>query len=272
MSSGAAPLEVSRQARRQWVEHVLRGLPMVTQSLALWAQRQLDAPAISRAAGEERRDLLEALARHQDDWQRVVADRLPRRMLQAAPASAARPGAARPAGSPAAASAPAPVSPGARWAPRPAPAAAAPGAAGAPEELSLSLVDDATIERGIYGSRLGAAVADLCSWELVDLRARIAHLEGVDSLAETDLLQPATLGRLFADSWTDAGLTLRFWRLCATALHEQLALVCLTACQELNRKLVAAGVMPEVRLQGRKIESAGAARAAGPAPSPAPAP
>lgn len=256
MSSGAAPHEIARQARRQWAEHVLRGLPVVMQSLTLWAKRQLDAPAISRAAIDDRRDLLEALARHQDDWQRLLADRLPRRMLQAATPPV-------PSGSPRSGSGLGP-GPGtaARWSPRPAPALTPPGAP-PQEEVALSLVDDATIERGIHGSRLGAAVADLTSWELVDLRARIAHLEGVDTLAETDLLMPTALGRLIADAWTEAGLALKFWHLCAGVLHEQFALICLMACQEANRRLVAAGVMPEVRLQGRKIESSGAGGGSG---------
>ena len=269
MSSGTAPPEVARQARRLWAEHMARSLPAVMQALSLWAQRQIDAPAASRATIDDRRDLVQLLARYQDDWKRLVADRLSRRMLQPTPAAtrAAQASARAASGvSPAPGASPSGSAP--RWTPRPAPAGES-AADAAQEESSLSLVDDETIERGIHGSRLGAAMADLASWELVDLRARIAFLEGVDGLAETDLLMPASLGQVFAEAWSDAGIALKFWRLCAGVLHEQLALACLTACQEVNRKLVAAGVMPEVRLQGRKIESPGAGASRAPVPPPA---
>ena len=252
MSSFAAPFELARQTRRHWADHVTRGLPAAGQALALWAQHQIDSPALTRAMAQERRDMVHALARHLDGWQRLVADRLPRTMSRAAGLPAAPPEAARP---------PAPPPPGAgaghgRWMPRPA-AVAQPSAEPprAPGEMSLSLVDDETIERGILASRLGAAVADFASWELVDLRARLAFLEEVETLAETDLLLPQPLGRLFTDAWVDAGLALKFWRLGAPSLHEQIAFACLGACQEANRRLLAAGVMPEVRLHGRKIES-----------------
>ena len=244
MATGVAPAEVARQARRLWAEHVVRGLPVVGQSLTLWAQRQLEQPAASRAIIDERRDMAQALARHLEDWQRLAADRLLRRM--AGPAAPAAAGSA----------------------PGPAPAAPA-------GELTLSLVDDETIEREILASRLGAAVADTTSWELLDLRARIAHLERVPTLAEADALMPPALGRLFTDAWRDAGLALTFWRAGASVLQEQLALACLMACQEVNRRLVAAGVMPEVRLQGRRSESPAvpATRGGGGAtPSRAPAP
>jgi hypothetical protein len=216
------------------------------QSLILWAQRQLDLPAASRAVVEERRDMAQALARHLEDWQRLAADRLLRRM--AGPLAPA-------VGGPAAG-----------------PACVSPSVEG---ELTLSLVDDETIEREILASRLGAAVADITSWELLDLRARIAHLERVAALDDADVLMPPALGRLFTEAWRDAGLALTFWRAGATVLQEQLALACLMACQEVNRRLVAAGVMPEVRLQGRRSESpAGPADRAGAAapPSPMPAP
>lgn len=276
MGTGASPLELARQARRQWAEHVVRGLPAVTQSLTLWAQRQVEAPAASRAALEERRDLVQALARHLEDWQRLVADRLPRRMLHAVPAGAAAPAGEGTTG---------------RWSPRPAPAAAAPPPPPkVSEELTLSLVDDETIERGIFASRLGAALADLSSWELMDLRTRIAYLEHTEALHEADLLMPPALGRLFTDAWCDARLDLKAWRLCAPTLHQDLALLCLTACQDANRRLVAAGVMPEVQLKGRKVESptvfgtglrapppagpgaAGTTAASPPAPTPGPTP
>jgi hypothetical protein len=259
MATGVAPAEVARQARRLWAEHVVRGLPMVGQSLTLWAQRQLDQPASSRVVIDERLDMAQALARHLEDWQRLVGDRLLRRMA-----------------APLAASAPVPPSAGAPPAARGAGTKGAPAAAGsvpAPasvvpdgEELTLSLVDDETIEREILASRLGAAVADTTSWELLDLRARIAHLERVPTLAEADVLMPPALGRLCTDAWRDAGLALKFWRAGAAVLQEQLALSCLTACQEVNRRLVAAGVMPEVRLQGRRSESP--AGPAGRAPAP----
>jgi uncharacterized coiled-coil protein SlyX len=273
MSTGTAPIEVARQARRLWAEHVARSLPSVTQSLALWAQRQVDAPAASRATIDDRRDLVQLLARHQDDWRRLVADRLARRMLHPTAAAARTAQAQKQAAARGAHEAPAaaPAGPATRWAPRPAHVgepAADPAADPTKEEPSLSLVDDETIERGIHGSRLGAAMADLASWELVDLRARIAYLEGVDGLPETDLLMPASLGQVYTEAWSDAGIGLKFWRLCAGVLHEQLALACLTACQEVNRKLVAAGVMPEVRLQGRKVESPTAAGGAPRAPQP----
>jgi len=226
MASTASPPELARQARRVVAEYIGRGMSVVGQSLLLWSQRQIDLPA-ARSAAQERRDLHVALTGRLEDWQRVVTDRLGRQMLQPDPASSR---AGRPASAPARA------------------------AAGAPEELDFSLVDDATIEREISGSRLGSAIADLCSWELVDLRARVAHLEGAGALGEADLLMPASLGRLFADAWRDARLQPEQWRACAAVLHEQIALACLAASQEANRRLVAAGVMPEVRLQARKGE------------------
>lgn len=231
MASTASPPELARQARRVYAEYIGRGMTVVVQSLLLWSQRQLDLPA-ARNLMQERRDLHVALSARLEDWQRIATDRVSRQMLLP-PAGVGR-------------------------------AAARPGAAPAPaagEELDFALVDDATIEREISGSRLGSAVADLTSWELVDLRARVAHLEAASALADADLLMPPALGRLFAESWRDARLLPEHWRACATVLHEQIALACLAASQEANRRLVAAGVMPEVRLQARKGEPGGVTRA-----------
>lgn len=51
----------------------------------------------------------------------------------------------------------------------------------------LMLVDDETVQKEIFISRLTQAIVDLASWEYNDLNTRVSALEGLDELSDHDL-------------------------------------------------------------------------------------
>jgi hypothetical protein len=77
-----------------------------------------------------------------------------------------------------------------------APGLSAPRRDGARDQ-NLTLIGEDEVENGILVSRLVLAISDKVSWELKDLRLRVASLEGGHELADEDVLKPDT----FAASW-----------------------------------------------------------------------
>jgi hypothetical protein len=113
----------------------------------------------------------------------------------------------------------------------------------------LALVDDDTIEREIFSSRLALAMMDRASWEFTDLRSRMATLEHRDELDPHDVLRAHVLARIVTDAWLGAGLSQASWRELQAVLHEEFALLVEEAYHETNRWLVERKVLPEVDLR-----------------------
>jgi hypothetical protein len=67
-------------------------------------------------------------------------------------------------------------------------------------EKNLTLIGEDEVENGILVSRLVLAISDKVSWELKDLRLRVASLEGGHELADTDVLKPATFAARACES------------------------------------------------------------------------
>ena len=239
--------ERSRQARTLYAQSIARALPQVVERVLQWATRQLDDPSLGTSVFHERRNVRQVLADRLPQWQRLAGERLLR--------SAVRP------------AAPAPVPP-----PPPKPTTVLMGATDL-GDLSLSLVDDQTIERQISGSRLAAVIAEAAPWELMALRTRIASLEGSSGLDDNDPQAPAALGQLLVQAWEDARLLPEHWASCASVLHEQLVQAFQGAIRQTNEQLEAAGVVAEIRAPARREEGpAAGARATTTQSSPSRAP
>ena len=113
----------------------------------------------------------------------------------------------------------------------------------------MSLVDDDTIEREIISSRLALAMMDRATWEFSDLRNRMQMLEQQDDLAALDLLRANVVARVVQDAWMRSRLDASVWQLLQIDLHEEFALLLGEAYHETNGWLIAQGVLPEVDLR-----------------------
>jgi hypothetical protein len=87
-----------------------------------------------------------------------------------------------------------------------APGLSAPRRDGA-REKNLTLIGEDEVENGILVSRLVLAISDKVSWELKDLRLRVASLEGGHELADKDVLKPDTFAAILVNQWTACGLS-----------------------------------------------------------------
>lgn len=215
MASPANTTALAQQARRGYVEGVLRGLPAVVQAVEQGA-RNLAAQAAEPAIAMKRRDLVLDMQKAAPFWQQGMVSML-RGALTSGMVSASRPGDLPAAGNRAAA--------------------------------NLALVDDDTIEHEILSSRLALAMMDRASWEFTDLRSRMNMLERREELDPNDALRPHVLARIVIASWRSAGLSLDAWRLLQTVLHEEFAHFVEEGYHEINRWLVERRVLPEVDLR-----------------------
>jgi len=217
MASPANTTALAQQARRGYVEGVLRGLPSVVQAVEQGA-RNLAAQAAEPAIAMKRRDLVLDMQKTAPFWQQGMVSML-RGALTSGMVSASRPGDLPAAGNRATAAA------------------------------NLALVDDDTIEHEILSSRLALAMMDRASWEFTDLRSRMNMLEKREELDPNDALRPHVLARIVIASWRSAGLSLDAWRLLQTVLHEEFAHFIEEGYHEINRWLVERRVLPEVDLR-----------------------
>jgi hypothetical protein len=212
MATAAGPSHLAAQARRLYVEELVRNLAGLVQSALEGSRSLIDKPC-EHTVFMRRRDLLQELQKGAQAWHRGVVNGL--RHALAHGVSASRPGDLPP-----------------------------PGRAAA-----LALVDDDTIELEIVTSRLALAIMDRASWEFADLRSRVATLEGRTELEAQDLLRAHVLARIVFDAWRAAGISLTSWRELQPVLHEEFALLAEEAYHDTNRWLVDQRVMPEVDLR-----------------------
>lgn len=215
MASPANTTALAQQARRAYVEGVLRGLPAVVQAVEQGA-RNLAAQVAENPVAVRRRELVVDLQKAAPFWQQGMISML-RGALTSGMVSASRPGDLP--------------------------------AAGNRNGAGLSLVDDDTIEHEILSSRLALAMMDRASWEFTDLRSRVNMLDRREELDPNDALRPHVLARIVTASWRSAGLSLDAWRLLQTVLHDEFAHFVEEGYHEINRWLVERRVLPEVDLR-----------------------
>jgi len=214
MTAAARNLALATQARRVYIEAMLRGMAPLGSTLNHTADQLLLQPA-EYAVMVARRDAVQAWKRNGAAWLAGFISGL---------RHAAVYGAAEP--------------------PRPAGSTAGGGSSG-----KMALVDDVTIEREITGSRLALAMMDRATWEFTDLRTRMQMLEAHEDLAPHDLLRAHVVADLALDAWTRSGLDASVWLMLQSDLHEEFALLLGEAYHEVNRWLIAQGVLPEVDLR-----------------------
>ena len=212
MATGANPTTLASQARRLYTDEVAKGLEPLAQSIGDHARALLSKTA-DHAAMQRRRDAVTDLQKFGAAWQRGVEDGLRNALLYGtAPSRRGE------------------LSPGVHG-------------------QNLSLVDNDTIEREIFSSRLALAMMDKASWEFTDLRSRIIMLEKRDELEPQDVLRAHVLARVVTDGWLADGLSQASWRELQPALHDEFSLLVEEAYHETNRWLIEHRVLPEVDLR-----------------------
>ncbi|MCO4094930.1 MAG: DUF1631 domain-containing protein [Acidovorax sp.] len=212
MATAADPAQIASQARRRYVDMLLKGLPALVARVGNGARELLDKPA-EYAIAQRRRDLVQGLIKLSGGWHGAMSHGL-RHVLQHG-VTASHAGDLPPL-----------------------------GAAG-----GLSLVDNDVIEREILTSRLALAIMDRAGWEFTDLRSRIAMLERRGELETHDMLRAHILARVVLDAWRSAGLGAGDWREAQPLLHEEFAALAQDAYHETNRWLVEHRVMADVDLR-----------------------
>jgi len=212
MATAAESANVAQQARRLYVDQVLRGLPEAVSHVLNGARDLLDKPA-EYLTQQRRRDLVQGLTKLAVPWQTAMGNGL-RHVLQHG-VTASQAGDLPPPSS----------------------------------ESGLSLVDNDTIEREILTSRLALSIMDRAGWEFTDLRSRVAALERRGELDTHDMLRAHILARVVLDGWRGVGLNATDWREAQPLLHEEFSSLIEEAYHEVNRWLISQRVMPEVDLR-----------------------
>ena len=211
MAKATDSAQIASQARRLYIDELLKGLHAAVQHIGGRARELLDKPAEYLIA-QRRRDLLQGLMKESNAWRQAVAQGL--RHLLAHGSTAVLP-------------------------------SELPPMLGDP----LSLVDNDTIEREILTSRLALAIMDRAGWEFTDLRSRVAMLERRGELVTHDMLRAHILARVVLDGWRSVGLTATDWREAQPLLHDGFAALAEHAYHETNRWLIGQHVMPDVDLR-----------------------
>jgi Tfp pilus assembly protein PilE len=212
-SSSSPESDPARHAREAFASQLAQAGPRLLEAVLNAARVLLDKPA-ERNVSQQRRDNVQALMQHGEDWLRRLDDMLHDACEMDRPASV-------------------------------------PGelAAAMQAPLTLKLVDDETVQREIYVSRLAQAISDKAVWELNDLGARVAAVEGNDDLLEHDPFRPHQLAKIYLRAFDAAGLTPECWAGMENTLKYEVSLLANEAYHDANSFLVSRGVMPEVNLR-----------------------
>ncbi|NWG74845.1 MAG: DUF1631 family protein, partial [Rubrivivax sp.] len=214
MATAADSLTLASQARRVFTEQLVKGLPRLVNDMVEAANVARDRTSADTATAQRRRDFALALKHDAGTWHQAMVGALRHALLYGVSISRT----------------------------------AAPSAVSRDQ---LTLVDDATIEREILGSRLALAIMDRASWEFNDLRARIATLERREELEPNDMLRAHVVARLVVDAWSTAQLALEGWRDLQTPLHAAVAALVESAYRQANAWLAEHGVTAQADLRSQ---------------------
>jgi len=207
--------EIARRARRRFAEQLAEAGPRLLAAVLEAARSALDKPA-ERSVAMQRRDTMQALMGHGQEW----IDRQTEMLRDAAAADGI-----------------VNTSTGALVA----------SMQGRTQQLML--VDDETVQKEIFVSRLAQAIVDDAVWELNDLKTRIAALEGLEDLNDHDLFRPQQLAKIVVRAFVDSDFGSGAWADVEQAIKLELAALATEAYHDANRFLVERGVLPEVNLR-----------------------
>ena len=175
---------------------------------------QLDKPA-ERSVAQQRRDTLQSLMTHGEEW----IDRQGEMLRDAAVAD------------------------------RPSTGTGALVASMQGHTQKLMLVDDETVQKEIFISRLSQAIVDQAVWEFNDLSTRVAALEGLDELADHDLFRPQQIAKIVVRSFIDSDFGPDAWSGVESVVKAELSALTTEGYHEANRFLIEKGVLPDVNLR-----------------------
>ena len=197
-----------------FAEQLAEAGPRLLSTVLEAARLLLDKPA-ERSVAQQRRDTLQALMSHGEEW----VDRLGESLRDAGVAD------------------------------QPTTSTGALVASMQGHTQKLMLVDDETVQKEIFVSRLSQAIVDLAVWELNDLGTRIAALEGLDEMADHDLFRPQQLAKIIVRSFIDSDFGPDSWAGVEPTLKLEIGALATEAYHEANRFLIEKGVLPEVNLR-----------------------
>ncbi len=124
--------------------------------------------------------------------------------------------------------------------------------------MDLELIGDDVVEKKILASRLALAVREKASWELNDLKARMQHLEGIEEMANQDILQPEAVSQLLIEQWTTNALTRNSWSMAKDVIQQHMVDRMLEGYRRTNKFLIDRGVLPEIDLSKKVRRGASA--------------
>jgi len=197
-----------------FAEQLAEAGPRLLAAVLEAARLLLDKPA-ERSVAQQRRDTLQALMSHGEEW----IERQGEMLRDAAVAD------------------------------RPSTSTGALLASMQGHSQKLMLVDDETVQKEIFISRLSQAIVDVAVWELNDLKTRIAALEGLDELVDHDLFRPQQLSKIVVRSFIDSDFGPDAWSGVESAMKLEISALATEAYHEANRFLVEKGVLPDVNLR-----------------------
>ena len=188
--------------------------PRLLASVLEAARLLLDKPA-ERSVAQQRRDTLQALMSHGEEW----IDRQGEMLRDACVAD------------------------------RPSTGTGALVASMQGHTQKLMLVDDETVQKEIFISRLSQSIVDVAVWELNDLSTRVAALEGLEELSEHDLFRPQQLSKIIVRSFIDSDFGADAWSGVESTMKVEISALATEAYHEANRFLIEKGVLPDVNLR-----------------------
>jgi hypothetical protein len=214
MLEGQSTPDIARKARQMFAEQLADAGARLLNTVLEAARLQLDKPA-ERSVVQQRRDTLQALMSHGQEW----VERLGESLRDAGVSD------------------------------QPTTSTGALVASMQGHTQKLMLVDDETVQKEIFVSRLSQAIVDLAVWELNDLGTRIAALEGLDEMADHDLFRPQQLAKIIVRSFIDSDFGADAWAGVEPTLKVEIGALATEAYHEANRFLIEKGVLPEVNLR-----------------------
>jgi hypothetical protein len=214
MLEGQPSPDIARKARQMFAEQLADAGPRLLNAVLEAARLLLDKPA-ERSVAQQRRDTLQALMTHGEEW----VERLGESLRDACVAD------------------------------RSTTVTGALVASMQGHTQKLMLVDDETVQKEIFISRLSQSIVDLAVWELNDLGTRIAALEGLEEMADHDLFRPQQLAKIIVRSFIDSDFGPDSWAGVEPTLKVEIGALATEAYHEANRFLIEKGVLPEVNLR-----------------------
>jgi hypothetical protein len=206
--------DIARRARIMFAEQLAEAGARLLAAVLEAARLALDKPA-ERSVAQQRRDTMQALMTHGQEW----IDRQNEMLRDAAVAD------------------------------QPNTSTGALVASMTGHTQKLMLVDDETVQKEIFVSRLSQAIVDVAVWELNDLKTRIAALEGLDELADHDLFRPQQLAKVIVRAFIDSDFGAGAWSDVENTVKVEIGALATEAYHEANRFLIEKGVLPEVNLR-----------------------